>query len=158
MLIPSHFTLTQLGGDFGPVLLQKFHVVTKWKPWTLKKMNPKPFTHIMKHWLFIEKQIWMFLSTGQQDLMLWGRFPHKVGSPEGGLHESGSLRVFPTDGEHTSMGTSTYLKQNNLIFFFPPFFPSCFFLNFPDLYLSSLYFWNFLIRPIKKSFHGNMGM
>ncbi len=49
----------------------------------------------------------------------------QVGSPEGGLHNGGSLRAFPNDEEHLSMGTSTYNK--NLFFFFPPFFPSCFF-------------------------------
>jgi hypothetical protein len=31
MLIPSHFTLTQLGGDFGSVLLPKIHDEAKWK-------------------------------------------------------------------------------------------------------------------------------
>ncbi len=63
-----------------------------------------------------------------------------VGSPEGGLHEGGRLRVFSIDGwrTHTSMGTSMYVK--NLFFFFPPFFPSCFFSKFPDLSLSYLCF------------------
>jgi hypothetical protein len=30
-------------------------------------------------------------------------------------------------------------------------------LNFSDLSLASLCFWIFMIHPIKKSFHGNMG-
>jgi hypothetical protein len=54
-----------------------------------------------------------------------GEVPIRVGSPDGGSHQGGSLRAFPTDGEHTSMGISTYLT--NLFFFFPPFFLSCFF-------------------------------
>jgi len=40
MLIPSHFTLTQLGGDFGPVLLQKFHVGGKMETLNPKKNEP----------------------------------------------------------------------------------------------------------------------
>ncbi len=51
-----------------------------------------------------------------------GEVPIRVGFSEGGSHKSGMLRAFLTDGEHTSMGTSTYVK----ISFFPPFFPSCF--------------------------------
>ncbi len=70
-----------------------------------------------------------------------------MGSAERGSHEGGGgLRAFLTDGEHMSMGTSTYVKKIKKIknkissFFFPPFFPSCFFLNFTDLSLSSLVF------------------
>ncbi len=87
--------------------------------------------------------------------------PHsclRVGSPEGGLHQGGSLRVFSIDGEHTSMGTSMYVKK--LFFFFPPLFPSSFFfLKFPDLSLSSFVFLNFPDPSHQKIFpweHGNV--
>ncbi len=76
-------------------------------------------------------------------LFFVGEVTIQVGSPEGGLQNGGSLRPFPNDKEQQmSMGTSTYNK--NLFFFFPPFFPSCFFelswsapfllvfLNLPD--------------------------
>jgi len=42
--------------------------------------------------------------------------PMQVGSPEGGLHEGGSPRVFPTNGEHMSMGTSAYMEISSFSF------------------------------------------
>ncbi len=83
-----------------------------------------------------------------------GEVPIRVGSPDGGSHQGGSLRAFPTDGEHTSMGISTYLTISSLSFLHSFFLV---FLNFSDLSLASLCFWIFMIHPITKSFHGNMG-
>ncbi len=45
-----------------------------------------------------------------------GEVPIWVGSPAGGSHKGGSPRAFPTDGEHTSMGTSTYVKVSSFSF------------------------------------------
>ncbi len=67
-----------------------------------------------------------------------------VGSAEGD-----SLRPFSTDGEHTSMGTSTYIKIS--FFLFPPFFPA-FFSEF-----SSLCFLILLNPSHQKQFYRNMG-
>ncbi len=52
-----------------------------------------------------------------------------MGSPEGGSHKGGSSRAFmenirvwepprssQPNGDHTSMGTSTYLKKKSLLF------------------------------------------
>ncbi len=36
-----------------------------------------------------------------------GEVSTQVGSPEGGSHEGSSPTMFPIDGEHMSMGTST---------------------------------------------------
>ncbi len=83
-----------------------------------------------------------------------GEVPIQVDSPEGRLYEGSSPRVFPTDREHTSIGTFMYLKISFLSFLHSFLLV---FLNFPDLCLSSLCFLFFLIRPIKKSFQGNMG-
>jgi hypothetical protein len=41
--------------------------------------------------------------------------PIRVGSPQGGSHEGGSPSKFLTNGEHMSMGTSTYVVKNKLI-------------------------------------------
>jgi len=65
------------------------------------------------------------------------------------------LSAFPTYGEHTSMENSMYLKISSFSFLHS--FLLLFFLNFPNLSLSSLCFWIFLIGPIKKYFHLNMG-
>jgi hypothetical protein len=69
-----------------------------------------------------------------------GEVPIHVGSPEGGSHNGGSARPFSTDGEHTSMGTFTYVKKFKIASF--PFLYSFLlvFLNFLDLSLSSLCF------------------
>ncbi len=75
-----------------------------------------------------------------------------VGSPDGGSDKGGSPRASPT--KHTSMGTSTSAKISSLSFLH---YFLLVFLNFPDLSPSSLCFWIFLICPIKKLFHGNMG-
>ncbi len=70
-----------------------------------------------------------------------------MGSPEGGSHEGSSPRAFLTDGEHTSMGTSTYLKISSFSFLHSFLLV---FLNFPDMSLF-LCFESFLIHIIKKN-------
>jgi hypothetical protein len=59
-----------------------------------------------------------------------GKVPIQVDFPEGGLHKGGSPRVFPTDGEHMSMGISTNIKISSFSFLHS--FLLVFF-NFPDL-------------------------
>ncbi len=54
-----------------------------------------------------------------------GEVPIRVGSPEGGSHEGGSQKVFPTDGWRTHKYGNLHVCKN-LFFFFPTFFPSCF--------------------------------
>ncbi len=51
-----------------------------------------PYTYLSCCWFFV------------------GEVLIQVGSPEGGLHNGGSLRAFPNDEEHMSMRTSTYKK------------------------------------------------
>ncbi len=89
----------------------------------------------------------LFASFSGRALGWWGRSPY-----ERVLLREGRTRMFPTDGENMSMGTSTYVK--NLFFFFS----SCFFFFFSWTVcpFPPFVFWIFLIRPIKKSFHGNM--
>ncbi len=90
-------------------------------------------------------------------LFFVGEVPIQVGSPEGGLHNGGSLRVFPNNEEHMmSMGTSTYDKKSLL--FLSSILSFLFFLTFLICPLFSSCFLIFLIHPIKTSFHGNMGM
>ncbi len=70
-----------------------------------------------------------------------GEVPIREGSPEGGSHQGGSLRAFPTNGEHMSMGISMYLTISSFSFLHSFLLV---FLNFPDLSLSSLCFWIFV--------------
>ncbi len=74
-----------------------------------------------------------------------GEVPIRVGS-----HEGGSQKVFPTDGDHTSMGTSTNVKISSLSFLhsfllvflnFPDLSLSSCFLNFPDQYHQKIFPW-----------------
>ncbi len=82
--------------------------------------------------------------------------PIRVGFPEGGSHKGGISRMFSTDGEHTSMGTSTYIKISSS-FFLHSFL--LVFLNFLNLSLSFKCFLNFLNSSHQKIFsweHGNV--
>ncbi len=80
-----------------------------------------------------------------------GEVPIGVGSSEGGSHEGDSLREFATNGEYMSIGTSEgdslrefatngeHMSIGTSVYATISFFLSfLFFLNFPDLSLSSL--------------------
>jgi hypothetical protein len=57
-------------------------------------------------------QIWLEVKQDTKNILpsfVVGEVPIRVGSPEAGSHK-GLLRTFPTNGEHKSMGTSTYVK------------------------------------------------